>query len=52
MKWQRGSLVKIDDIGQPAIFIRFAGNKVEVELFGENYLIPRRLVNQVENEAA
>ncbi len=49
---KKGDLVKIDDIGQPAVFVRYAGNKVEVELFGEQFLIPRRLVRSVEEEAA
>ena len=45
---KNGDLVKIDDIGQPAVFIRYAGNKVEVKLFGESYLIPRRIVNDID----
>ena len=43
-----GSAVKIEDIGPLATFIRYAGNKVEVELFGEQFLIPRRLVMAVD----
>ena len=48
---KKGDLVKIDDIGQPAVFVRYAGNKVEVELFGESFLIPRRLVSSIEEAA-
>ena len=42
-----GDLVKIDDIGQPAIFIRRNGDGLELELCGERFWMPASLVSLI-----
>ena len=39
-----GDLAKIDDIGQPAIFIQQDGTEIELEMFGIRFWLPDWLV--------
>lgn len=41
-------LLKIEDIGQPATFIRDYGDEVELDLFGVRFWMPKRLVHPME----
>lgn len=43
-----GDLVKIEDIGPLATFISRNGDELELELFGDRFWIPERLVESVE----
>ena len=43
-------MLKIEDIGQLATFIRDYGDEVEMELFGVRFWMPKELVHQVELE--
>ena len=45
-----GEMVKIDDIGQPALFIRRDGKEVELELFGVRFWLPDYLVSAISDE--
>ena len=48
-----GEMVKIEDIGVLAMFIRRNRNEVELEMFGERFWLPAHLVHPViEEEAA
>ena len=43
-----GDLVKIEDIGQPALLIHVYGDEVDLELCGERFLLPAELVASVD----
>lgn len=47
-----GDLVKIEDIGPLAVFIRAVGNEAELELFGERFWIPLDLIVAEHMDAA
>ena len=44
-----GDLVKIEDIGPLASFIRRVGNEIELELCGERFWMPADLVNVIDS---
>lgn len=45
-------MVKIEDIGQPAVLIQEKGGEVELELLGERFWMPRYLVKVMDFEDA